>query len=162
MITHAKVSELKQIDQLAVKVITHMMSLDIPQWTLAYPRYEHFEKDVLQNGLIIYKEKDTIVGCMAVLEENDPPYKTITSWQKEKSVVIHRVLVDPDMQKKGIAKQMLDYATNYAIKNNYESIKIDTHPDNYKMQAFLEKNGFIKGDYIEVMNRIAFEKVLEE
>ncbi len=162
MISHAKETDLESLDQLAVKVIKHMNSLNIPQWTLAYPRKEHFSKDITKKGLIIYKENNKIIGCMAVLEENDPPYKTIDSWIKEKSVVIHRVLVDPDYQKQGIANKLFEFAANYATKEKYESIKIDTHPDNYKMQGFLVKNGFIKGDYIEVMNRIAFEKVLED
>lgn len=162
MIEYAKVLDADLLDELAVKVITHMNKLNIPQWTLTYPRKEHFLIDIDKNGLIIYKEKDQILGCMAVLEENDPPYKTISSWIKEKSMVIHRVLVNPDSQGKGIANKLLDFAIIKAKNENYESIKIDTHPDNYKMQNFLLKNGFIKGDYIKVMNRIAFEKLLEE
>ena len=162
MITYATMDDLFELDELAVKVISNMKDSKIPQWELKYPRYEHFEKDVIQNALIIYKEKNVILGCMAILPENDPPYKTINSWQKDYSIVIHRVLVHPDTQGKGIAKQMLDFAKDYGRKFAYESIKIDTHLDNYKMRSFLKKNGFIEGDYIEVMDRIAYEYILEE
>ena len=162
MITYATFDDLFELDELAEKVITHMKESKIPQWELNYPRYEHFEKDVINKALIIYKDENKIVGCMAILPENDPPYRTITSWKKEYSIVIHRVLVDPMVQKKGIAKQLLDFAKQYGKQYGYESIKIDTHLDNYKMRRFLEKNGFIEGDYIEVMDRIAYEYILED
>lgn len=162
MIKYATLNDLEELDQLAVKVITHMKQSKIPQWTLKYPRKEHFLKDIERNALIIYKEQDMIRGCMAVLEENDPPYKTIDSWIKEHSIVIHRVLIDPDTQKQGIAQQLLEYTIINGRKDGYESIKIDTHLENYKMRAFLKKNGFIEGDYIEVMDRIAYEKILED
>ena len=161
MIYYATIKDLEEIDELAVRVITDMKDAKIPQWELSYPRKDHFLKDVLKNGLIIYKE-DTILGCMAILPENDPPYQTINSWQKEKSIVLHRILVDPNTRGKGIAQKMLDFAIALGIREQYESIKIDTHLENYKMISFLEKNGFIRGDYIESINRIAYEKLLEE
>jgi ribosomal protein S18 acetylase RimI-like enzyme len=161
MITYATVDDLMEIDELAVSVIENMGQSNIPQWTLKYPRYEHFEQDVIRQALIVYKDNDSIAGAMAILEENDPPYKTISSWQKEYSIVIHRLIVDPNKANSGIAQKMLDFAIAYGLQHGYESIKIDTHLDNYKMRRFLKKNGFIEGDYIAVMDRIAYEKILE-
>lgn len=161
MIRYARLHDLEELDQLAVHVITDMKESNIPQWELSYPRKEHFLKDIKNNGLIIY-EDDQIQGCMAIFEENDPPYKEISSWKKEHSIVLHRILVDPQKRKSGIAQKMLDFAVQFAKKQNYESIKIDTHMKNYKMVSFLEKNGFIRGDYIKSIDRIAYEKVLED
>lgn len=162
MVSLALETDLQELDDLAVLVINHMKESKIPQWTLDYPRKLHFSKDIEQEALIIYKEDGVILGCMAILEENDPPYKTINSWLKEKSIVIHRVLVHPFIQSKGIATKMLLFAIDIAKQQGYESIKIDTHLDNFKMRGFLSKNGFIEGDYIEVMDRIAYELLLED
>jgi GNAT superfamily N-acetyltransferase len=162
MITFASLDDLFEIDELAVKVIHHMKQSNIPQWELTYPRYEHFERDVLSNALIIYKEDGIIKGCMTMLPENDPPYQTISSWKKDYSMVLHRILVSPTTEKKGIAQAMLDYAIKQAIIKGYESIKIDTHLNNYKMRSFLKKNKFVEGDYIEVIDRIAYELILED
>jgi RimJ/RimL family protein N-acetyltransferase len=41
------------------------------------------------------------------------------------------------------------------------SIKIDTHPDNYKMKAFLHKQGFVPIGYLAIIHRDAYELVLE-
>lgn len=162
MIEFAKLADLDELDELAVTVITDMKKSRIPQWEFTYPRKAHFEQDVINNALIVFREQGEILGCMAILPENDPPYHTITSWLKTKSIVIHRVLVHPHKRGLGIAKQMMKFAVEYGIKHKYESIKIDTHLDNYKMRSFLKKTGFLEGDYIAVMDRIAYEKILED
>jgi ribosomal protein S18 acetylase RimI-like enzyme len=111
--------------------------------------------------LYIYKEDDIILGAIAVLPENDPPYKTITGWIKSKSLVLHRILVHPNIREKGIAQKLLDYTIVLAKNGEYESLKIDTHRENYKMMKFLEKNDFKDIGYLEIINREAYEKVLE-
>jgi GNAT superfamily N-acetyltransferase len=161
MVELAQLSDLDELDRLALDVIEHMATSKIPQWTKAYPRRKHFENDIMNKGLYLIRNHNQILGCMALFEENDPPYKTISSWQKEYSIVMHRILVSPQSEKQGIASQLLEYAIEYGVHNGYESIKIDTHLENYKMRNFLEKNGFVAGDYIEVIDRIAYEKILE-
>ncbi len=162
MLTKATIHDLVEIDDLAVEVITDMKRANIPQWELSYPRLDHFKKDVMQQALVVYKHHGKIIGCMALLPENDPPYKTIDSWLKEHSIVIHRVLVHPLYRKHGVAQSLLNYAIEYGKTNGYESIKIDTHLENYKMRNFLTKNGFVELEYIAVMDRLAYELLLED
>lgn len=162
MLTKATIHDLVEIDDLAVLVINDMKTSKIPQWELTYPRLEHFQKDVRNDALYVYKKAGKILGCMAMQPENDPPYKTIDSWLREHSIVLHRILVHPAARKQGIAKIILDYAIEYGTKHGYESIKIDTHLENYKMRNFLVKNGFIELEYIKVMDRLAYELILED
>lgn len=162
MIDVAIVDDLEELDQLAIKVIADMNLSQIPQWNLSYPRKVNFINDVEQQACYVYRENGKILGCLTLLEENDPPYKTIDSWLKEKSMVIHRVLVDPEARRQNIAGKLFEYAETVALQQSFESIKIDTHPENYKMRAFLNKNGYVELEYLEVINRIAYEKVLED
>ncbi len=162
MILRATIQDLIEIDLLAKEVIQDMGKAKIPQWKEGYPAYNDFLKDFEANGLYVYKEKQQIKGSITILEENEPAYKTIDSWQKEKSIVIHRLLVDPNARKQGIAQKLLSFAIKIAKENNYESIKIDTHIENYKMRKFLEKNGFKELEYLEIIDRLAYEKVLED
>jgi len=162
MIVLARMDDLQKIDTLAVKVIEDMAASNIPQWTLSYPRKEHYAKDIDHQGLYILKNYDKIVGVITILPENDPPYRTITGWLTNKSIVIHRVLTHPDYRGQGIAQQLFDFAVEFAIRNDYLSIKIDTHLENYKMRRFLEKNGYLEIGYLECIDRQAYEKVLED
>lgn len=162
MISLGALNQLEEIDELAVRVITHMADSKIPQWTLEYPRSKHYFKDVVDGSLYIYKENNKILAVMALMPDNEPAYKTITGWFKERSLVIHRLIVDPTTQKKGIAQKLFDFAFDKAIKESYLSIKIDTHLENYKMRSFLTKNDFQEIGYLSCIDRQAYEKVLEE
>ena len=162
MLTNASYNDLNELDELAIIVIKDMEISHIPQWSVGYPARTHFEKDVEDKAIYIYKDKGVILGSISVLPENDPAYKTINTWIKEKSIVIHRMLVHPNARNKGIAKKLLDKAVEVGKIGNYESIKIDTHIKNYKMRSFLIKNGFIQLEYLGIIDRLAFEKVLEE
>ena len=162
MLLLATHKDLVEIVKLADLVVNDMEIANIPQWKKGYPADIHFERDILKKSLYIYKEDNTILGVITILPENDPAYLTISSWLKDKSVVIHRMLVHPNYRNKGIAQKLLDKAVNLGNDNKYESIKIDTHIENYKMRKFLKKNGFIELEYLEVIDRLAYEKVLED
>ena len=162
MLTNGTYKDLNELDELAVLVINGMKKSLIPQWELDYPRYKNFFSDVETKSLYLYKDNGKIVGSCTVLRENDPPYKTIDSWIKNKSLVIHRMLVHPDYQNKGIAKVFINNAIKLCKQGNYESIKTDTHLENYKMRNFLKKNGFIELDYLETIDRLAYELVVED
>lgn len=162
MLTNGTLEDLNELDELAVIVINDMKKSLIPQWELDYPRYDNFLGDVKTKSLYLYKVNGKIVGSCTVLPENDPPYKTINSWIKNKSLVIHRMLVHPDYRKEGIAKILIDNVIKLCKDRNYESIKIDTHLENYKMRNFLKKNGFIELDYLSTIDRLAYEYVVED
>ncbi|MCF7926472.1 MAG: GNAT family N-acetyltransferase [Candidatus Izimaplasma sp.] len=162
MLVKANLHDLNEIDYLAVKVIKDMQQANIPQWTLSYPRRDHYKKDIMKNRCYIYKEFDRILGVITVQAEDDPPYKTIDTWLSHNSLVIHRLIVHPKHQRKGIAKKLLFYAFYLGESTGYDSIKIDTHPDNYKMERFLVKLGFKSVGYLKTINRDAYEKLLEE
>ncbi len=162
MVTLATLDDLQEIDDLAVNVINDMATSNIPQWTLKYPRKEHYVKDIDRQGLYIIKNHGKIVGVITILPENDPPYRTITGWLTDKSIVIHRVLTHPAFRKQGIAQQLFDFAVVLGKQQGYLSIKIDTHLQNYKMRRFLDKNGYHEIGYLKCIDRQAYEKVLEE
>jgi GNAT superfamily N-acetyltransferase len=162
MLTKGTKEDLLDIDKLAVLVINDMKKSLRPQWEIDYPRFNDFEKDVLSNSIYVYKIDGLIVGTCTVKPEDDPPYKTIDSWIKNNSIVIHRMLVHPLYRNRGIAIAFIDNAIKLCKNGKYESIKIDTHLENYKMRNFLKKNGFIELDYLETIDRLAYELVVED
>jgi GNAT superfamily N-acetyltransferase len=159
MIRKARFEDLQIITDLAKTTREHMIQMGLLQWEGNYPDYAHFLSDYENNGLYIYLENDEIIASISILPENDKPYKELT-WLKQNSLVIHRVIVNPKTQKKGIGKVLFTYAIELAKSNNYESIKIDTHPDNFRMQGLILKMGFVKIGYLSRINRLAYELVL--
>lgn len=159
MITKAKQTDVFAVYQLSVKAKTQMKQIGLNQWDGDYPYESVFMNDALQESLYIYKKEKQILGSISVLPENDPPYKELT-WAKEHSMVIHRLIVDPAVQKQGIGKALFAYAISYAKKKGVQSLKVDTHPDNYRMQALIKKMGFIEVGYLVSIHRLAYELVI--
>jgi len=162
MITKASIRDLESIDRLTLKIVRDMKTSKIPQWNFPYPRYKVFMKDWMLGGLYVEKTGHQIDGSITILKENDPAYLVLDTWQGKNALVIHRLMVDPAKRKQGIARKLLKFACRLAIQEGYDSIKIDTHEENYKMKAFLEKHDFVRRGYLPSINRIAYEKVLEE
>ncbi|QVK20172.1 GNAT family N-acetyltransferase [Mycoplasmatota bacterium] len=156
MIRLAKKEDLNRIDELAVSVINTMKEQNIPQWNLSYPRKEHYEKDI-KNGTLFVYEDDIILGVIAIAEQNDLPYEELSNWTDEFSIVIHRILVEPGLRRKGIARKLFNYAIDLSIEKGFTSIKIDTHAENYIMLNLLKKMGFEKVGYLKSIDRVAFE-----
>jgi ribosomal protein S18 acetylase RimI-like enzyme len=52
------------------------------------------------------------------------------------------------------------FAEELTKKNGLTSIKVDTHKENYKMNGFLKKFGYVEMGYLPSINRIAFEKMI--
>jgi len=75
----------------------------------------------------------------------DEEYKPI-QWltPNGNSTYIHRLSVHPDLQGKGLAQEMMDFAENYSRKNNFASVRLDTFSQNKRNQRFYEQRGYQK------------------
>ena len=75
--------------------------------------------------------------------------------------VIHRMAVTNEFRNKGVAKFIFEQCEQLLLKNNIDSMRIDTHQDNLAMQGLLKK---LKYTYCGVIylddgdKRLAYEK----
>ncbi len=159
MIELAKINDLDTIVTIATYTRNDMIKQGLNQWLGNYPNIDYFREDFKNKGLFVYLINNQIIASISILLENESAYKEIT-WLRDYSLVIHRLLVHPDFQQKGIGKELFQFAIDKARKENFKSIKIDTHPDNFKMQRLILKFGFKKIGYLSKINRLAYELVL--
>lgn len=159
MIEKAKQSDIEEITSLAVKTRMHMLGMGLSQWVGDYPNRSYFLNDCSKDGLYVSRENNKIVASISLLPENDEAYKELV-WIKDNSMVIHRILVNPEAQKKGIGKALFSFSIDLARKLGYDSLKVDTHPDNYRMQGLIKKMGFKYIGYLSSINRLAYELCL--
>ncbi|MFW5889285.1 MAG: GNAT family N-acetyltransferase [Bacillota bacterium] len=159
MIRKAYENELNDILKIANKTKKNMLNNNLKQWIGNYPNLEVFINDLKLKGLYVYLNDSKIVASISILEENDIPYKAI-KWYTHDSLVIHRILVDPIYQHKGIGKALFRKAIELSKKGNYKSLKVDTHPDNIKMQKLIKSMGFKYVGYLESINRLAYELIV--
>jgi GNAT superfamily N-acetyltransferase len=157
MIRRANAGDIAEVARLARLVANDLRRLGIDQWSDIYPLAIHFQADVEKNGLYVYVDHDRVIGAMAILPENDPPYLTIP-FSQGKSLVVHRVMVHPNYMKSGIGKQMFQFLIQKAKEEAIDWIKIDTHPDNYRMRSFLQAHAFRQIGYMPSIHRIGYER----
>ncbi len=159
MIRLAHFNDLEQIDALAVKAIKAMHQSNIFQWTLDYPRKQHFLLDIQAGECFVYTLSDLIIGVMVITKKKETAYEDIL-WLNDDSTTVHRLIVDPAHQNKQIASAFINYAKQLTRDFGLSSIKIDTHPNNYKMRHFLKRNHFTELDYLKSIHRIAYQLLI--
>jgi ribosomal protein S18 acetylase RimI-like enzyme len=61
-----------------------------------------------------------------------------------KNLYIHRLAVDPNFQKKGIGKSLMDFAEDYAKKNQFKTVRLDTFSQNKRNNKFYKSREYVK------------------
>ena len=143
----AKKSDLDSVMKMINACALDLISKNIFQWSEKYPSSEVFKNDIEKNVLFVTKHKLKIIGCLALCSNKDIEYKNI-KWLTEdnKNLYIHRLAVDPNFQKKGIGKSLMDFAEEYAKKNDFKSIRLDTFSQNKRNNKFYKSREYVKLD----------------
>jgi len=154
MIRLAKIIEIDQILMATKACAAHLISMNIIQWSDQYPSREVYLSDIAHKELYVLVIDDRIIGSIVITPKMDDEYKEV-KWltPHQNNLYIHRLSVHPDEQGKGYARKLMDFAENYAIKNNYASIRLDTFSKNFRNQKFYELRGYIKLGNVFFLNQ---------
>ncbi|MDL5510531.1 GNAT family N-acetyltransferase [Arenibacter sp. M-2] len=143
MIRLAKLLEIPDILTITQACSKSMIDQGIYQWNEFYPSREAFEKDVARKELYVLEENDKIIGTIVVSTHMDKEYDSI-SWltPNKNNIYIHRLAVDPQEQKKGYAKELMDFAEDYARKGGFISVRLDTFSKNGRNNKLYRARGY--------------------
>ncbi|MBD7913426.1 MULTISPECIES: GNAT family N-acetyltransferase [Clostridium] len=162
-IRKGKKEDIKRIISIIKSATSDMESENIMQWDDLYPNEEVITNDIIEENLFVYEEDGIIKGIITLNEFQDIEYKEI-NWQytKGKSLVIHRVCIDPRYKGNGIATSFLKYAELLGKEKGYESIRLDTFTLNKYSCRLYAKNGYEKRGIITFRKGefFCFEKVI--
>ncbi|MFK5981592.1 MAG: GNAT family N-acetyltransferase [Flavobacteriaceae bacterium] len=157
MIRLAKKEEILQLLSITSACAENMISQKIFQWNNEYPSRAAFEKDLLREELYLLTSEEKIIGCIvltSLIDKEYLPVKWITP--NTNNLYIHRLAIHPDFQGKGFAQKLMNFAEDFAIKNNYSSIRLDTFSKNPKNQKFYELRAYKKLGSIYFPNQSEF------
>lgn len=164
----ARKEDIEKIMIIINKAQDHLKSQGIDQWQNGYPNKDTIEKDIDAGNFYVLVEENEILGITALIFGEDITYKKIYEgkWLTNgEYAVIHRMAVDLNKKRKGLASKILSEVEKTTIANSIYSIKVDTHRDNKAMQNFLKKNDFKYCGIIYLKDgneRLAFEKILDK
>lgn len=129
------------------------------------------ENDTKAEKTIDSERMGRILGVAALIPDGEPDYDVIYdgAWLKQgeyRYMTVHRVAVREQVKQKGVASFMLSEAAKIAKAQGLAALRLDTHRDNKRMQACLERNGLTRCGIIHLgrgnVSPGAAEKASEE
>ncbi|NQD69333.1 GNAT family N-acetyltransferase [Sphingobacterium shayense] len=160
----AKISDLNAIWKILQQAIIRRKEEGSSQWQDGYPNPDVIEKDIERGAGFVLMDQDVIVGYVAIHVNDEPAYENIEGqWLTDGDfVVFHRVALSQDYVGKGLARRIMGFVEDYAVKNAINSVKADTNFDNIAMMKTFEKLGYLYcGEvYFRGSPRRAYEKIL--
>lgn len=145
MIRLAYFSDLDNIKKLTEACAEEMISKGIYQWNEHYPSRKIFENDIMNRELYVTEIDKSITGCIMFSKLKDELYNEI-EWitPDQNNLYVHRLAVHPKNQKKGLARLMMDFAEEEAIKMNCISVRLDTFSQNPRNSMFYKARDYIQ------------------
>ena len=145
-IRKAESVDLPQVHSLMQSATRKMIAEGIQQWHEDYPNEEILAQDISLGHLFVGEDEHNILGAVVLNEYQDKEYEAI-KWltpNASKNLVVHRLATRAELQGKGIARKMMDFAETYAKEKGYDSIRLDTFSVNKRNQRFYEARGYTK------------------
>ncbi|NOQ71038.1 MAG: GNAT family N-acetyltransferase [Crocinitomix sp.] len=144
-IQKAIATDTELIFTLLKSVAAHMREQGIMQWNENYPTLEHVIGDIVAENVYLGMEDGIIMGVISIDANQSPEYDEMPwKYTDGKVLVVHRLAVSPSAQKKGIGKQLMDFALNTAIEEGYTAIRLDAYSKNQGTLHFYENRGYQK------------------
>ena len=165
----AQPMHLEDICRITEQAKAQLKSMGLDQWQKGYPSKEVWEDDISKQSAWIAIDNNHILGGFAFQTTPDPSYFEIEgSWITNTPYAsMHRVCVADEAKGKGVAGTMFTFGFALAKELGFNSLRIDTHPENSPMRRALEKSGFVlcgnivlKGGCEDGDLRIAYERIL--
>jgi GNAT superfamily N-acetyltransferase len=137
-------SELNEVYQLYADARIHLRGQGIHQWSDNYPSRQTTLLDIEREELFVLEKNQHIYGAICLNERQDDQYKLI-AWRlnDDNPLVIHRLVIAPDAQGGGLARQLMDFAEKQALDRGYLSIRLDAYTGHERVRRFYEQRGYV-------------------
>lgn len=161
----SRIEDIPEMMEIVRQAQEYFKSKDIDQWQDGYPNEDNLRGDIESDESYVMLLDGKIVATTAISFRGESTYDKIYDgkWLSDgKYGVVHRVAVSNEYKGRGLSHEIMKFSEDMCKKLGYNSIKIDTHKDNFVMRGLLEKNGF---EYCGVIlledgaERVAYEKI---
>jgi GNAT superfamily N-acetyltransferase len=123
--------------------VANMRSRGIDQWDEMYPDLVTIQLDVRSGTAFLASVADEVIGTLVLNEHQDPEYGEV-AWQftAGRVAVIHRLMIHPAMEGKGIARELMRFAEEQALSAKCRSIRLDAFTGNPRALRLYERLGY--------------------
>lgn len=151
----AKIEDVQDLVKMTDQAKLRLKEMGIDQWQKGTPNLETWTEAVNKKSVYVLKnDEDEIMGAFCFALGIDVSYDEIDGqWLTEHDanyVAVHRFCVSENHLRKGVAQELLENIKRMAKEHNLDSIRIDTHEDNFVMHRIIDKAGFTKCGVITI------------
>jgi ribosomal protein S18 acetylase RimI-like enzyme len=140
-IVPAKATDLIEILYLLKVCILDMNSKGFKHWNSAYPGPELMQKELDKGSIYLVKEKGVCKGMITINNCEPDDYKQL-NFKTGKALYLQNMAVHPMWQGMGIARLMIDFAQQLAVKEGCDCIRLDVFETCQKARKLYEKQDF--------------------
>jgi ribosomal protein S18 acetylase RimI-like enzyme len=160
----ARIEELDSVHNLVQEAIRHMDNQGIPQWDGIYPSKAILNADIENRQMHLIEVEGRVAGLIVINENQSPEYAGVGWKHSGRVLVVHRLTIHPDYQRRKLASHLMDFAEEMAAAENYDCIRLDAFTLNPAAYTLYENRGyrragivrFRKGDFF------CFEKKISD
>jgi ribosomal protein S18 acetylase RimI-like enzyme len=141
-----------------------MLARGIRQWVEQYPTAAVVEEAMADTFVI--RLEGRIAATAALNERAGSAYERVR-WLtplRQPALIVHRLAVHPDFQRRGLARRLMRFAEEYAARRGLASIRLDAFSGNPSALALYDRVGYTRVGQVFFPHRdlpfICFEKVL--
>ncbi len=140
-IRQAQETDLPALMALTRQVVLHLQQTGIEQWDEHYPTAVDFLEDIRAGEFFVAELAGQLLGGICLNTTELEGYET-ADWQAETFLVVHRLLISPEFQGKGIAFQLMTFAEQEARWQGKASVRLDCFTENPRARALYERLGY--------------------
>jgi possible acetyltransferase len=139
----ANFKDLEKVSDIVEEAKKSLKNDGVDQWQKGTPNLPLLAKQVSRNYSYIYEKDGEVLAYAYLNPDYDPTYASVREAMKgDNSITIHTLCVNKDKMGKGIGSLFFEQIKDFAVKNNKDSLRIDTHKDNFRMRGLIKKFGF--------------------
>ena len=159
----ASIADIPDLMSLMRDCVMAMRKLGIDQWDDVYPNEALVTEDVAGRSLYVLKSEDSLIGCITIDDKPDPNWTGLAwSTPDEGIAAVHRVMIHPLQQGRGLAKTLMVHAESVARARNAHTIRLDAFTQNPPSLKLYEGLGYSRTGTAQMRKGVfvGFEKVL--
>lgn len=143
LIRKATPTDAGELLNLVRECVAAMRAAGIEQWDDVYPNADAIAGDIAAGTLDVLCDGDEIAACITVDQHFDPLWRDM-DWITDdaSAVAVHRLMVDPRWQGKGLAKRLMLHAETVARAKGCRCIRLDSFLQNPAAMALYPRLGY--------------------
>ena len=156
-------ADVPAIAELLADCLAAMRAAGIEQWDEVYPNVTVIENDIAAGTLHVHTDAGRINACITVDTTLDPLWRNL-DWSPHGAPAgaVHRLMVHPSRQGRGLAKTLMLHAEAVARHQGFHSLRLDSFLQNPAAMALYARLGYRRTGVAQMRKGAfaGFEKLL--